>query len=167
MNGRVYDPLTAMFYSSDLFVQLPGNWVTYNRYGCCMNNPTRYINPSGYKLAQKNTIWYSEDYSRWMGCVGNRGTNERGIFDWYSANLVATIGGSAGGASEFIKQVEKQVDSNSNGTMTFHYSINHFVGKTHFENGNYTLPGLIPVGYSITIKIGRNSNNAGDKSGIL
>jgi len=129
-----------------------------------MNNPTRYIDPSGYKLYQKNTIWYAEGYLRLMGYVGNRVANERGIFDWYSAYSKATIGGYVGGASEFINQFEKQVD-NSTGTMTFRYSINHFVGKSHFENGNYVLPELIPVGYSIEIKIGRNSNNAGDKSG--
>ena len=28
MNGRVYDPLTAMFFSPDPYVQAPGNWLT-------------------------------------------------------------------------------------------------------------------------------------------
>ncbi len=47
MNGRVYDPLTAMFFSPDPFVQAPGNWLNYNRYGYCTNNPFKYNDPSG------------------------------------------------------------------------------------------------------------------------
>jgi RHS repeat-associated protein len=48
MNGRVYDPVTAMFYSPDPLIQAPENWVNYNRYGYCMNNPLIYSDPSGY-----------------------------------------------------------------------------------------------------------------------
>jgi len=47
MNGRVYDPATGMFFSPDPYVQAPGNWVNYNRYGYCMNNPLKYTDPSG------------------------------------------------------------------------------------------------------------------------
>jgi RHS repeat-associated protein len=48
MNGRVYDPATGMFFSSDPFIQSPGDWVNYNRYSYCMGNPMRYTDPSGY-----------------------------------------------------------------------------------------------------------------------
>ena len=47
MNGRVYDPLTAQFFSPDPFVQAPGNWLNYNRYGYCYNNPFSYTDPTG------------------------------------------------------------------------------------------------------------------------
>lgn len=47
MNGRVYDPLTAQFFSPDPFVQAPGSWLNYNRYGYCYNNPFRYTDPDG------------------------------------------------------------------------------------------------------------------------
>ncbi|MDD3077753.1 MAG: SpvB/TcaC N-terminal domain-containing protein [Paludibacter sp.] len=47
MNGRVYDPLTAQFFSPDPFVQAPDNWLNYNRYGYCYGNPFRYNDPSG------------------------------------------------------------------------------------------------------------------------
>ena len=59
LNGRVYDPLTAMFFSPDPFVQAPGNWLNYNRYGYCMNNPTRYTDPSGYKFYNKDAVWFA------------------------------------------------------------------------------------------------------------
>jgi len=48
MNGRVYDPTTAMFFSPDPFIQSPGDWSNYNRYSYVSNNPTKYIDPSGY-----------------------------------------------------------------------------------------------------------------------
>ena len=47
MNGRVYDPLTAMFFSPDPFVQAPGNWLNYNRYGYAYGNPLIFSDPSG------------------------------------------------------------------------------------------------------------------------
>lgn len=47
MNGRVYDPLTAQFFSPDPYVQAPGNWLNYNRYAYCLNNPFLYTDPSG------------------------------------------------------------------------------------------------------------------------
>lgn len=47
MNGRVYDPLTAMFLSPDPYVQAPDNWLNYNRYGYCYGNPFKYTDPSG------------------------------------------------------------------------------------------------------------------------
>jgi RHS repeat-associated protein len=47
MNGRVYDPLTAQFFSPDPYVQAPGEWLNYNRYGYCMGNPFKYTDPSG------------------------------------------------------------------------------------------------------------------------
>jgi len=47
MNGRVYDPLTAIFFSPDPYVQAPDNWLNYNRYGYCYSNPFKYTDPSG------------------------------------------------------------------------------------------------------------------------
>ena len=47
MNGRVYDPLTAQFFSPDPHIQAPGNWLNYNRYSYAYNNPLKYTDPSG------------------------------------------------------------------------------------------------------------------------
>ena len=46
MNGRVYDPLMAMFFSPDPVLD-GNNWLSYNRYGYCMGNPFKYTDPSG------------------------------------------------------------------------------------------------------------------------
>jgi RHS repeat-associated protein len=47
MNGRVYDPLTAQFFSPDPYVQAPDNWLNFNRYSYCWNNPFKYTDPDG------------------------------------------------------------------------------------------------------------------------
>lgn len=47
MNGRVYDPLTASFFSPDPYVQAPENWLNYNRYAYAYGNPFRYTDPDG------------------------------------------------------------------------------------------------------------------------
>jgi RHS repeat-associated protein len=50
MNGRLYDPVIARFFSPDNFVQLPDFTQSYNRYSYCLNNPLQYVDPSGEKL---------------------------------------------------------------------------------------------------------------------
>ena len=47
MNGRVYDPEIARFLSPDPQLQEPGNWLNYNRYTYCLNNPMMYTDPTG------------------------------------------------------------------------------------------------------------------------
>ncbi|MGB8490345.1 MAG: RHS repeat-associated core domain-containing protein [Bacteroidales bacterium] len=48
MNGRVYDPLTAMFLSPDNFIQSPDFTQNFNRYSYCLNNPLVFTDPSGF-----------------------------------------------------------------------------------------------------------------------
>ena len=47
MNGRVYDPLTAQFFSPDPFIQAPDNWLNFNRYAYAFGNPFKYTDPDG------------------------------------------------------------------------------------------------------------------------
>jgi len=77
MNGRVYDPHTAMFFSPDPFVQTPDNWLNYNRYGYCLNNPTKYTDPTGYQFMYIEMPVFSEYASHWME-FGTSG----GSFEW-------------------------------------------------------------------------------------
>ena len=42
MNGRLYDPVIARFFSPDNFVQAPEFTQSYNRYSYCLNNPLQY-----------------------------------------------------------------------------------------------------------------------------
>ena len=47
MNGRLYDPVIARFFSPDNYVQSPGFTQSFNRYSYCLNNPLQYVDPSG------------------------------------------------------------------------------------------------------------------------
>lgn len=47
MNGRLYDPKLHRFLQPDNFVQDPSNTQNYNRYGYVLNNPLKYVDPSG------------------------------------------------------------------------------------------------------------------------
>ncbi len=47
MNGRLYDPVMARMLSPDNYVQDPENTQNYNRYSYCLNNPLKYIDPTG------------------------------------------------------------------------------------------------------------------------
>ena len=47
MNGRLYDPVIARFFSPDNFVQAPDFTQSYNRYSYCLNNPLQWVDPSG------------------------------------------------------------------------------------------------------------------------
>ena len=48
MNGRMYDPVMSSFLSVDRFVQNPMSAQGFNRYAYCMNNPLRYVDPTGW-----------------------------------------------------------------------------------------------------------------------
>jgi len=78
MNGRVYDPQTAMFFSPDPFIQSGGDWKNYNRYSYCMNNPTRYTDPSGYKF-EGNRLYNDWQRDSWgdycQSAAGSAGRN--------------------------------------------------------------------------------------------
>jgi len=53
--GRYYDPEISRFISADPFVPKPGNPQALNRYSYTLNNPVRYIDPSGYFYISKNS----------------------------------------------------------------------------------------------------------------
>jgi RHS repeat-associated protein len=62
MNGRVYDPVIARFLSPDPVLQSPSNGQNYNRYSYCLNNPLKYVDPSGYSYGAVRP----ENYFEWM-----------------------------------------------------------------------------------------------------
>ena len=57
MNGRLYDPVIARFFSPDNFVQAPDFTQSYNRYSYCLNNPLQWVDPSGEDILDP---WYRD-----------------------------------------------------------------------------------------------------------
>ncbi|MHA3789599.1 RHS repeat-associated core domain-containing protein [Flavobacterium hauense] len=47
MNGRIYDPKLHRFLQPDDNIQDPTNPQNFNRFGYCLNNPTKYSDPTG------------------------------------------------------------------------------------------------------------------------
>lgn len=55
MNARLYDPAVARFLSPDPVVQAPDNSQSFNRYSYCLNNPLKYVDPTGLQFLYKKT----------------------------------------------------------------------------------------------------------------
>jgi len=47
MNGRLYDPVIARFFSPDIYIQNPRFTQAYNRYSYALNNPLKYVDRTG------------------------------------------------------------------------------------------------------------------------
>jgi RHS repeat-associated protein len=72
MNGRVYDPMLARFLSPDPIVQAASYGQNYNRYSYCLNNPLKFVDPSGYTMyhlestydfvCDPMTFYYAQNY---------------------------------------------------------------------------------------------------------
>jgi len=56
MNSRLYDPVIARFFSPDNYVQIPEFSQSFNRYSYCLNNPLKYVDPSG------NLYWKPDQF---------------------------------------------------------------------------------------------------------
>jgi RHS repeat-associated protein len=65
MNGRLYDPVIGRFFSPDNFVQMPECTQSFNRYSYALNNPLKYVDPTGELLTEyrnrKGELLYETD----------------------------------------------------------------------------------------------------------
>lgn len=53
MNGRIYDPLVGRMLSADIVVQAPGDLQSFNRYSYVLNNPLRFVDPTGFETEEQ------------------------------------------------------------------------------------------------------------------
>jgi RHS repeat-associated protein len=68
MNARLYDPAAGRFLSPDPYVQDPTNPQHYNRYSYALNNPLKYIDPTG---EVKKEYTYDRDRNCFVDEEGN------------------------------------------------------------------------------------------------
>jgi hypothetical protein len=87
--------------SPDPFIQAPDNWVNYNRYGYCLNNPLIYTDPSGYKNWQSAGYWTPQidPYQMWDYLQGARDDS------WGSEGRGYGGGGGSGGGFTSWNQI--------------------------------------------------------------
>ena len=109
MNGRLYDPVIARFFSPDNFVQAPGSTQGYNRYSYCLNNPLQWEDPSGERYAGaepprllheyiREDMWdgsYFSDYLSSGGMSYDRcGPNRRYELQFHQPHLFTSADGT-------------------------------------------------------------------------
>ncbi len=71
MNGRMYDPMMSTFLSVDSYVQAPDNSQNFNRYAYCLNNPLKYVDPSGEELCAAAVMAIAAAVSVATQCIQN------------------------------------------------------------------------------------------------
>ena len=100
MNGRMYDPVLGRILSPDNFVQAPGNTQSFNRYSYCLNNPTKYTDPSG-DFFIYGSIGYSQgggfdiSVTAGIGVPGLLSAQTTVGYNTKSQNIYGTVGVSA------------------------------------------------------------------------
>ncbi|MGC3977359.1 MAG: RHS repeat-associated core domain-containing protein [Paludibacteraceae bacterium] len=98
MNGRVYDPVLARFLSPDPYVQAPDYTQNFNRYSYCLNNPFKYVDPSG-ELVWFVPVIIGAAIGATSGAMIGHANGARG---WNMVGYIAggaLIGGLSGGAA--------------------------------------------------------------------
>ncbi len=49
MNGRIYDPTLGRMLTADILVSYPERSTSFNRYAYALNNPLRFVDPTGWE----------------------------------------------------------------------------------------------------------------------
>jgi RHS repeat-associated protein len=108
LNARLYDPVLARFMGMDPYVQAADFTQAYNRYAYGLNNPLKYIDPSG------EIVWFvpviiGAVIGTYMGgTIANEGQYNPSKWDWSSGKTWsymaggAVVGGLAGWAGGAI-----------------------------------------------------------------
>lgn len=154
MNGRVYDPLLGMFLSPDPYVQAPGNWLNYNRYGYCYGNPLLYTDPDG-------EFFFAAIF---IGAIMNAaiqgftGNLHGGVGDFFKAAGIGALSGAAGAGAGSILGTAGFVSGAINGTL------GGFAGGMVSGAGNAWMDG---ASFGQGLKTGLIGGTIGGANGLL
>lgn len=96
MKGRVYSPSLARFVSPDPYIQFVGYSQSHNRYSYVLNNPIRYVDPSGFFLGS---------VGKWIGDrVRDVGNAVGGVVDAVIGKPLRWIGEQLHKAGRWLEQ---------------------------------------------------------------
>ena len=150
MNARLYDPVTSRFLSPDPYVQVPDNTQSFNRYSYCLNNPTKYTDPSG-ELFLEAWLW-----GAFKGLVKGRNVWKSGVrqitndfkinFGLFAIDSNKSIGGQIW---ELISRFTWQARQTAKGNFIANFNnifgnvsyVRHKYGTTVIRQDNGTLMG--------------------------
>ena len=129
MNGRMYDPVMSSFLSADRFVQNPMSAQGFNRYAYCMNNPLRFVDPTGWLMGPpKSKSGLIQEYLSDPCRTTREQLREAGIY-----NIEGSYGFYGGGGNILAGWME--------GDGSIHYSSwNVQTEGTGFEVGAWAIP---------------------------
>ncbi|MDD4576861.1 MAG: hypothetical protein PHI36_10585, partial [Bacteroidales bacterium] len=108
MNGRIYDPMTLGFLSPDPFVQNPANSQNYNRFSYVLNNPLKYVDPSGYNYI---------DWTYAYGTGNGEPRHWKQELDYIYNRGEYSLGGGFGGLGKFYYVNGKGYQITSSGSI--------------------------------------------------
>ncbi len=94
MNGRLYDPVIATFFSPDPYVADATSTQDFNRYSYARNNPLMYTDPTG--------EWIHLVVGGIFGGIANLAANHDNVHNFWQGLGYFSIGGLAGSASAGI-----------------------------------------------------------------
>ncbi len=130
MNGRIYDPVIGRFLSADPNIFHPFLTQNFNRYSYTMNNPLKYIDPSGYDVGFAGTDVGGEvgsGYGMDKNDNGGEGSNS-----WSVESFKDTNGKSGTISYNRFGDYDVQFNDYSG------YGYNEGIGYTHDNLGQYT-----------------------------
>jgi RHS repeat-associated protein len=141
-NARYYDPNIGRFISPDTIIPQPFNPQSLNRYSYCLNNPLKYIDPTGHgedeygriNIGDNTYIIYAADGGFWIdwGDGGWSWTTTLEGID-HSVSVAATFQGESSGWVEY-------------GPPGMHYT-GHLIGSLGLDD-------LIDFGHQLLSSVG-------------
>ncbi len=172
MNGRLYDPLTAQFLSADKYIQDPTFSSSYNRYSYCLNNPLKYIDPSGFinYLTQRDggDDYLPINYLSKSGITSCVAPNYSGMMV-YGSYVDAMSQGYKGSYDTFSRIYGDQIinsamgATNLNETLTVKY-LQSWTSVSEIINGVNVITAYRVYGYAqIKIPSGDGGNNTNSR----
>ena len=152
MNGRLYDPVIARFFSPDKYVVNSSFTQDFNRYTYARNNPLMYTDPSGeflvWSIGPKG-LSIGINFTPWgvpLGLGINIGWSNGGSIGFYG-EVAYRVGGTGLGAGAGINQsIDYSFGSRNWTTTTGANAYGSFLMFNVGVNGSY--------GYDITNKQG-------------
>lgn len=146
MNGRMYDPQMSSFLSVDAYVQSPENSQSFNRYTYCMNNPLKYVDPSGWVMVGGMTPGnpFHENWSVNYGVPVHGSSDFNNAYYKLNMALYGNMDGLCGGGpyesggmgilSSYQAAMKYYQSASPNMVWSFSHLINNYVNNPSVFN---------------------------------